>query len=223
MTTENIIFEMLTENTGVHLLDSGGSNGRMWQRNQNKTIYDFRREDAEIFELETWTNKEGEERAYINRTVSVFHFLRELETDDICDRFNEINKDAKEWDADCECYGVSSDAWRIIEEYDPEIKHTFNTYNNDSDLSQILQGSHIDLFVDGFTEHYLILQIHGGADARGGYTNARLFKLNDEYIIHPYLQEYLYDLDSEMEYIENIWYNGKFVEFTDELKQLVNY
>ena len=34
--TQQAIFEMLTENTGKHFLDSGGDNGRHWQRNQKK-------------------------------------------------------------------------------------------------------------------------------------------------------------------------------------------
>jgi hypothetical protein len=37
-TTEEIIYEMLTESTGTNFLDSGGDNGRFWQRNQTKTL-----------------------------------------------------------------------------------------------------------------------------------------------------------------------------------------
>jgi len=37
---EKKIAEMLTENTGVHMLDSGGVDGRYWQ--QNREIADFR-------------------------------------------------------------------------------------------------------------------------------------------------------------------------------------
>lgn len=36
-TMDNLICEMLTENTGKHFLDSGGANGRNWQRNQGLT------------------------------------------------------------------------------------------------------------------------------------------------------------------------------------------
>src|SRR4051812_45426705 len=32
--TERAVAEMLVENTGTHMLDSGGSSGRAWQRNQ---------------------------------------------------------------------------------------------------------------------------------------------------------------------------------------------
>jgi len=38
--TKKVIYKMLTENTGVHMCDSGGENGRHWQRNQkNKGFY----------------------------------------------------------------------------------------------------------------------------------------------------------------------------------------
>ena len=40
---EQTIYNMLTENTGTHMLDSGGGSGRHWQRNQKKSIEDFRK------------------------------------------------------------------------------------------------------------------------------------------------------------------------------------
>jgi hypothetical protein len=49
-----------------------------------------------------------------------------------------------------------------------------------------LQGSWVEINGDV----YLLLQIHGGCDARGGYTNAKLFTTNEEYMIHEYLREY---------------------------------
>ena len=39
-----IIYEMLTESTGKHMLDSGGDNNRHWQRNQQKSLEDFENE-----------------------------------------------------------------------------------------------------------------------------------------------------------------------------------
>ena len=40
---EQTIYNMLTENTGTHMLDSGGGSGRHWQRNQKKSIEDFKK------------------------------------------------------------------------------------------------------------------------------------------------------------------------------------
>ena len=42
--TEKVIYEMLTEGTGTHVLDSGGAAGRHWQHNQKRTLDDFRNE-----------------------------------------------------------------------------------------------------------------------------------------------------------------------------------
>jgi hypothetical protein len=41
-----------------------------------------------------------------------------------------------------------------------------------------LQGT----FIDIDDEKYVLLQIHGGADVRGGYTTSKLFNLGGEYM-----------------------------------------
>ena len=104
----------------------------------------------------------------------------------MCIGFNELNEDAKDWDCEADVYGVSAAAWDYLENcaYNIEIVRTFNTYNGDSDLSQILQGSYLKLN----EEDYILLQIHGGCDARGGYTNARLFKY--DFDVCEYMPEY---------------------------------
>ena len=52
MDTKQIIYGMLTENTGTHFLDSGGSEGRMWQRNAKKTMQDFENESEQSYEFD---------------------------------------------------------------------------------------------------------------------------------------------------------------------------
>ena len=219
--TEELIFSMLTENTGTHICDSGGDNGRMWQRNAKKCLQDFADEPAEVYQYDSKYNE-------IHRTVSVFHYLtNNLEVDDIAFNFNELNTNAKDWDADCKendayLYGVSLNAWLdlVTENYQVEVSRSWNTYNGDSDLSQILQGANLMINHD----HYVLIQIHGGADARGGYTDAKLFKCGDHMdgMIHEYLREYAdnYEVMEELEYInsmvdywdESIIYTGKKLE-----------
>ena len=192
--TQKLVYAMLTENTGTHMCDSGGANGRMWQRNQAKTIEDF--DDELEATIEKHENTfEGEKYTEYERTVSVFHYLSELESDHLCDKFNELNTDCKDWDGDF-AWGVCQKGADFLELIGMESKHEFNTYNGDSDLSQVLQGSWLDM--DG--EPYLLLQIHGGADVRGGYTDAKLFKVEDDWMIHPYLQEYIDSDEIEEEY-----------------------
>ena len=218
--TKELIFSMLTENTGTHMCDSGGDNGRMWQRNANKCVADFEDEPEELYQYDPKYNE-------IHRTVSVFHYLtHNLEVDEIAFNFNELNTNAKDWEADCKegdvsLYGVSINAWLdLVTSNDVEVQRSWNTYNGDSDLSQILQGA--NLLIN--EEHYVLIQIHGGADARGGYTDAKLFKCGDHMdgMIHEYLREYTdsCELMDELEYIdsmvdywdESIVYEGKELE-----------
>jgi len=193
--TEKLVYAMLTENTGTHFLDSGGENGRMWQRNQVKTIEDFDNEQEATIEKSEWADKDGKVHTEYIRNVSIFHYLSELELDHVCDKFNELNTNCLEWGGDIS-WGVCQAGADFLELINMESTHQFNTYNGDSDLSQVLQGSWLDM--DG--EPYLLLQIHGGADVRGGYTDAKLFKVQDDWMIHSYLQEYIDGYEIEEEY-----------------------
>ena len=216
METKQIIYAMLTENTGTHPLDSGFANGRMWQKNQVKTIDDFENEEVEKYEFHKWNDNYE-----LERTLSVYHYLKNLETDDICNEFNRLQDNSDNWEADCEAYGVSVEAWEYLNnEFEVDVDRIFNTYNGESDLSQILQGANIRIN----DEPYIILQIHGGADVRGGYTDAKLFKLNDDGLINEYLREYMdsYELSEELEYIDKVWYENELIEFTDKLKENIN-
>ncbi|MDB9801094.1 hypothetical protein OAB94_01830 [Flavobacteriaceae bacterium] len=191
MDIERLVYNMLTENTGKHFLDSGGDSGRMWQRNASLTLQNFKDVPEEEIRFD-FTN------GWFERNVSVFHYLtNNLELDNICDNFNMLQDDPVSYTGeDCmqsnyDIYGVTQRAMDYLEELnDVHCDYTFNTYNGDSDLSQILQGTWIRL---NDHERYLVLQIHNGADARGGYTNAKLFKIDDmmEMQIHEYLEEYV--------------------------------
>ena len=64
MDTEQVIYNMLIENTGIHFLDSGMANGRHWQKNQVKSLEDFKNEDYVQYDKECGTI-----------TLSLFHHL----------------------------------------------------------------------------------------------------------------------------------------------------
>jgi hypothetical protein len=191
---QRLVYRMLTECTGVHMCDSGGANNRGWQRNQKKSIKDFMNEPEESYQFDMKYNE-------IYRNVSVFHYLSGLDLDEVCDKFN--RRQGADWYGSDGCledtYGVSERASKWLQEnYEVEVEYTFNTYNGDSDLSQILQGSRLRIFNDGQDETYYLIQIHNGADARGGYTDAKLFKT--AYYsegIHEYLWEYKHSSEVE--------------------------
>ena len=174
---QKVVFEMLTESTGTHMLDSGGGSGRHWQRNQKRRFIDFRDEPEATLILEP---------KYVDAEISVFHFLtagaldlrtEALELDDLAVEFNALGCDV--WNGDY--YGTSAEQcdWLDRRGFKP-LNDGWNTYNWDSILSQTLQGTTLENS-DG--DQYELIQIHNGADVRGGYTNARLFRSDDYHFI----------------------------------------
>ena len=160
-TTEQVIYEMLTENTGTHLLDSGGAYGRNWERNQLKTLEDFRREPRVSV-------------SYGEAVVSVFHFLNEhLSYEEGLDLDFQKFRD-----------NASDDAYdlEIMETYaqqvasNPDTIWSYNTYNGDNPLSQTLQFVTFEIG----SRFFVLLQVHGGCDVRGGYTGPKLFTADYE-------------------------------------------
>lgn len=187
---KNLVYKMLTENTGKAMCDSGGSDGRMWQRNQSKTLKDF------IAQPECWLDVERyNSRLEVNPTISVFHYLiQNLELDNICDSFN--RKKVLDWDSE-EFYGVSSKGETFIMNQFTVKGDSWNTYNWDSNFSQTMQGVELEHNVTG--DRYVLLQIHGGADVRGGYTDAKLFKIHKhcEYFLNESCSFDVVDWSSE--------------------------
>ena len=175
MTTklQNLIYSMLTESTGTAIADSGGDDGRHWQRNQKKTIQDFI--DAPECSLESYHYKDN--NWDLIPTIDLFHKLTSsLELDSLCDEFNSMPVD--NWNSDY--YGVSSEGFEWLEDRGfKAIGEAYNSYNYDSALSQVVQGQQLEYQGDD----YLLLQIHNGADVRGGYTDAKLFKVDFDQIV----------------------------------------
>jgi hypothetical protein len=163
--TEQVIYEMLTENTGIHMADSGGEDGRMWQRNSKKSLEDFKNEPyAKI------------DPKYGDSSISAFHYLTEhlVFSEGMNLMLEEFAKDypTESWR---EIVSLFLDALGVPDE-DESIegqRWEFNTYNFDQFLvSQTLQG----YFFSVGSKDYLALQIHGGADVRGGYTAPKIFE-----------------------------------------------
>ena len=218
---QRLVYNLLIQNTGTHFLDSGGAYGRAWQRNQKKTIKDFMNEPEESYQFDMKYND-------LYRTVSVFHYLCGLELDEVCEKFNRRNNNPADWEGELpgeSIYGVSNRAAEWLQNnYEVNVEYTFNTYNGDSDLSQILQGSRLE--IDG--DSYYLIQVHGGADARGGYTDAKLFKTaHYSEGIHEYLSEYKHSSEIEddlregyIESMEDYWDSSVVYDNETILKRL---
>lgn len=167
---QELAYALLIEDTGRALGDSGDAYGRHWQRNSKRTIEDFEADPQAELEISFYG-----ERCELDVTLSVYHkIVDNLALDDLCNEFNALP--VVDWDGDFYGTSVAGCAW--LEEHGFVADgDQFNTYNGESSLSQVLQGQVFDR--DG--DKYLLLQVHGGCDVRGGYTDAKLFVLGEEY------------------------------------------
>ena len=184
MKTQKAIYKMLTENTGVAMCDSGGDDGRHWQRNQKKSFEDFQNE------IEISYDKD------FGCTKSLFHHLNEsLEyLPELTKKLNSwISKD--KYDVFKNYHGRCND-WDNVQTfmekyiYPDEKINCHYTYNEETVLSQdvqILYGGDI------FDHDIIALSIHNGADARGGLTDYKFFKVDWDSFLN-YSSDY-YDQD----------------------------
>jgi len=172
--TEEVIYGMLTENTGRHMLDSGGATGRAWQRNALKTLEDFRAEP------EAWLDPEWPD---VNKSI-FWHLVNTLEHDAPLTAAYHAFDDAHPEDSYYETMAAWLDSMGVSET-EGDIygagRWSFNSYEWEDWLcSQDVQGTKFDINGDG---GYVILQVHGGADIRGGYTRPQVFRFNVEAFI----------------------------------------
>ncbi len=184
--TKSVLTDLFKENTGRHMLDSGGAYGRNFE--ENNELEDLEEEKAPVsFDIRQITDYDtGEPTGEIEiiPSVSMFHYMLEhAEFDETCHKLTKIFKDFSD-------LGDTSNSWltemtEFIEEHDTNDReaHAMNTYNHEfNHADQVVQfipftihhldeenPSETELEYDIYGEHVLI-QIHGGCDVRGGYT-----------------------------------------------------
>jgi hypothetical protein len=186
MTTEEVLQSMFTENTGRHMLDSGGAYGRAWERNQGVDFDTVPETSMELYVREASkydSNKaEGDLTVDIMVTVNAYHWLRQrVEFDPEMDATFREFADAPE-QADDYWLGIME---KFAEQRDSggyEPSYTVNTYNGEDCLSQTLQYT---VWSDSERDEcFVALQVHGGADVRGGYTAPRVFTIAEPYSLY---------------------------------------
>lgn len=162
--TEAVILEMLTENTGRSMLDSGDAYGRKWQQNQALGVEALAKMPAVRF-------SDG------SPVLDMFSFLNEhLEYAAVLDsawsEFDTARPDGS-WLGNLEEFfdtlGVPVDG-----DFYSDARYEINTYN----MEYCLLAQTIQFSFFGFGGNdFIALQIHGGCDVRGGYTKPRIFEI----------------------------------------------
>lgn len=217
--TERKIAEMLLENTGAAMMDSGGIYGRGWQTMRARfgldgglpnssfsggpghTPIEPTADDIERVAAAMKTGMEASIDSYGSVSINIFFFLTknldyDPELNTKWDRFQRIhNYGVERYDRE---WGYS-----VIPLFLEQLaKHgtvsglygdgeplSENSYNGESSLSDVIQYTYFT-FEPDYTranqpeilpgDTYVLLQIHRGADVRGGYTEPYLFRVMGE-------------------------------------------
>lgn len=185
--TEEIISSMMKENTGAHLLDSGGAYGRNHERNQGREF-----ESEPRATLNTWGDL----------TISLYYFLN--------DRLTYLPKEDEDFH---DWAGHRDEYWlTLMEEYPEAIggkfEMTINSYNHESLLSQVIQYVR---YTNEAGDARILLQVHGGCDVRGGYTAPRVFEPADP-DIGLFLESASIECSSDECDFELEWSGGEFLQ-----------
>lgn len=177
-TTGRVLAAMLRENTGSHILDSGGAYGRHWERNQKR---DFEGESGAVLDVNA---KYGE----IGVTVRLYHFLLERVCRD--DRAAELQEQFEEFaelpENDCESWSDTLESF--VKLIGARARYAGYTYNDENLLDQdflyyIFQDSENGA---GTGAEMCFVQSHNGCDARGGYSMPQCFTLESDSELYGY-------------------------------------
>lgn len=177
-TTEQVVIEMLRENTGRSIVDSGDYYGRAWQRNQT---VDFDNEPA------AWARFDvAGTRLHILGTVSLYHWMTSMLEYD-AELQARLDQHAQGFPQSASWFTVQDDfvqklfvAGDLARE--SRVTYTYNTPDS-CDLSQNIQ--YISLYTESdFEPSHLIVMVHNGCDARMGFTAPKCFRItnDDDYL-----------------------------------------
>lgn len=192
---EEVIKAQLTENTGRHMLDSGGAYGRAWEENQEnppweQPAWNVHRDyiTHNVYDHLSRTFSRDRGCVALEAALYAFAYSDEYERDSwltCMEAFAEEVLEARFRVDDLTDLGVSEEAADTVVGMSRTIRAdarddtptTHNTYNSEfHELSQVLQGTN----VGGPYSEYVFLQVHGGCDVRGGYTAPRVYKQDAE-------------------------------------------
>lgn len=157
------IWRMMSQNTGAHMLDSGGAYGRQFERNQKKGLEAATKEPQAT--LAYWY-RDGE--LEMDPTLSLLHYIDDRARY-LPQRTTAFHKFAN---------SMPDDGWsEVVEAYCKKMgwdcTTTEYTYNRDTYLSQDFV---VWVLRTQYSEYIYIIQTHNGCDARGGFSTPLVFE-----------------------------------------------
>ena len=188
----DVIKSQLTENTGRHLLDSGGAYGRHWEKNQDNPPW----ENAAYTVNDGWVTHNlyhymeqhfdrDETAVALEIALYAFALSDERKSDAWLSCMEDFSSSLLNGETTYESLEDLNLPESIIETvigFQQEVRaegtgdshpFTFNTYDGENHtLSQVIQATAFG----GPYAKYVMVQVHGGADVRGGYTSPRVYK-----------------------------------------------
>lgn len=185
--SSDTLLRMFFESTGTHMLDSGGENMQQWQQHRTEGVKAFLERPEFTLEPEFF-EKEPEDVYTLHQlmyTLNTFKLLqKQLEEDDICKEFNAIPDEGECSDTH---YALTEEKFeKLLGLLKLNTKQFLtsslvNTYNFDNCIDSTLLYRNLG-------EDYVLLNVHGGADVRGGYTYPKLFKCNNGLLLDPFVE-----------------------------------
>lgn len=172
---ESVLLDLFKFNSGIDIMDSGGADGRRWQQNQK---HDIRKKYQCKIEFDL---KIGEVNN-VSVVKNAYFFLKDwLIFDEVTDQLNKhLRKLVKECDNYSDIMYMDENElipYRILDDYGQvRLNDPDNTYNYDEILDHSYQFR--TMVIDYDT--YILIQIHTGADIRGGYSSPVWFKINED-------------------------------------------
>ena len=154
MNTREAVAMMMQENTGRHMLDSGGYGGRRW-------------EQLAGVDMDKLPQSEFGQYGY---TQSMYHYLVDSLTlnRDLTKLYHEYDGADEQSHVN---YFVTITQWlEDVMGYD--YKEVINTYNFENTIDGVFQAW---WFEDANGDEHIALQTHNGADVRGGYSKPFIF------------------------------------------------
>lgn len=184
---EPVLRDQLTENTGRHPMDSGRHYGRSWEQNQDNPPWEQPEWDVSMDYVahnvyHYMRRSLGRDRVAVALEEALYAFGNRPDREreswlQSMEDFAEASANGRHYVGDLVDLGLHRESAEVVVGHAHECSDkpplTHNTYNSEyHTLSQCLQF----VTLGGPYSEYVAVQVHGGADIRGGYTAPRVYR-----------------------------------------------